>query len=179
MDYDFESELQIDRLNLDDELIRQAGLFMKYSELAVNARFQRDKLKEALDLKKAELDGKVRENPGRYGLSVSGDKKPTEAAIASAVLQHPEVVELNSDLINSVRDSGVLDSAREAFNHKKSALEYLVKLWLGGYFADVKTPRNVIAEHSAQKTDDSQRRHLEENTRLQEMKQKRRKLLED
>lgn len=174
---DYKNELQINQNALDEELIKQPSLFMKYAELSAQARFKRDKAKEYLDLKRAELDGKIRESPAKFGYG--GDKKLTEAAISNIIIASDEFKAAQTALNEAALDTGILEAAREAFNHKKSALENLVRLWLGGYWSEAKVPKNVTAEHEAERVNREHVKILNENERLQELKEKRRRLLDD
>lgn len=134
MDQELVKELSVDRNKLDDELIRQPGLYMKYAELASEAQFEMDKAKERLDLKKAELDNKIR-------LRFSGaDKKPTEAAISGQVITDPEYVVANKEYLEACLTYRTMCNARDAFSHKKSGLESLVRLVVAGYWGDIRQP---------------------------------------
>ena len=78
---DYELDIIIDETALDLEWLNQPALFMKYARHSAKARRDVDEAKQNLDICKAEMDRKVREDPNKYGLD-----KVTEGAITSAIL---------------------------------------------------------------------------------------------
>lgn len=136
---EFEKDLGIDPYCLDEEWLKQPGLYMKYSSVAADAQRRRDQLKERLEVIRAELDKKIRLSPTTY---LTGDKV-TETSIAFAILLQPEYKEVVNDLAEANYELNMLQSAVRAFDHKRSALENEVKLWLGSYFSGPKQPRDI------------------------------------
>lgn len=129
---EYENDLEINKKTLDDDWLRQPRLFMKWSERVAQAMFERDRAKENLEVTKAELDGFVRIDPLAYGWE--DNKKPTEAFIANAVLQDERYKEASLDLAEKQKSYSILSSAKEAFNHRKAALEGLTKLFHDEYW---------------------------------------------
>jgi len=127
----FKEDLAIDQFRLDYEWKRQASLFAEWGEKEAEAQFERDKLREKLDLTKAELDIAIRSNPTSFGLD-----KITEGAIQSKILQQPEYQEANEKYLQSVRDAKVMGVAKEAFEHRKKGLEKMTDLYLANYYAE-------------------------------------------
>ncbi len=127
----FEKNLEIDKFALDDELLLQAILYLKWSEAKAQAEMERDKSKEQLDLVKAKLDISIRKNPGIFGL-----EKITEGAISNIILVQDEYQQAEIAYLEYRYSHNVISGALEALNHKKSALENLVKLFLNNYWAD-------------------------------------------
>lgn len=141
MDQNYEQDLAIDPYCLDEDWLKQSGLFMKYSVMAADAQKRRDQAKEKLDVVKAELDRSIRENPGinnKYKL-----EKITEAVVTSTILVQPEYKVASDELIEANYELNILQSAVRAFDHKRAALENEVKLWLGSYFSGPKEPRDI------------------------------------
>jgi len=136
---EYEQDLAIDPYCLDEEWLRQPGLYMKYSSMAADAQKRRDQLKERLEVIKAELDKKIRLTPSNYVTA----EKVTETSIAFAILLQPEYKEAANDLTESNYELNMLQSAVRALDHKRSALENEVKLWLGSYFSGPKEPRDI------------------------------------
>ncbi|MCJ7747871.1 MAG: hypothetical protein MUP27_09010 [Desulfobacterales bacterium] len=135
---EYEKDLGIDPFMLDEEWLRQPGLFMKYSEAAAEAQRVRDLVKEKVDVIKAELDQAIRKDPAKFGL-----EKLTETVVAGTILLQPKYVEVADALVEANFKLNILQSAVRAFDHRRSALENVVKLWLGSYFSGPKTPRDI------------------------------------
>jgi len=136
--FNYEQDLAIDPHSLDEEWLRQPGLYMKYSKEAANAERVRDLAKEKVGVVKAELDRAIRKEPIKYGL-----EKITDTPVAGAVLLQSEYKEAANALIEADFKLNILKSAVRAFDHKREALENAVKMWLGGYFSGPKVPRDI------------------------------------
>lgn len=139
MEYNYENDLAIDPHLLDEEFLKQPVLYMKYGELSAKANFERDQAKEKMEAIKAEIDSDIRSNPNKYGLG-----KITEGSISATILTQQKYKDALTEYNNKNLDSSRIQTAVRAFDHRKSALENLVKLWIGEYFS---TPRenNTIA----------------------------------
>jgi hypothetical protein len=151
VEYNYESELAIDPFKLDEECLIQPALYGKYSRLAAEAEEKRDQLKERVDVLKtdlkkvqAEMDQKIRKNP-----KICGVPDPKEAGIANGILLQPEykaaleaLHQANLDLIKAEYEWNILQGAVKAFDHRKSSLEYAVRLWERGYYAVPCLPRS-------------------------------------
>src|SRR6266853_5539736 len=74
--------LQIDRNDLDNELINNPSFIQEVCDEAAGAIAHRDAMKEALDTVDAELDAEIRE--------LTSKNKMTETAIKTTVQIHPE-----------------------------------------------------------------------------------------
>jgi hypothetical protein len=134
---DFEKDVYIDPNALDVEWLRQASLTAKYAQKAAYAKDNLTRAKDKLDVVKAQLDGEL-----RAGIA-AGEKKPTEAAIASMVLQHPRYAEVNEAYLEAKLNADLCQAACTALENKKSALEALVRLLGMQYFAGPREPRDI------------------------------------
>jgi len=135
MKEEFESDLFIDKFSLDQECVDQPTLYAKYGELHADAIQERDFVKESLDIKKAELYRKIRENPTKYGCN----EKPTESAVSNIITEDRSIQDLSEELREKNHQVNVLGVAREAFVHRKKSLENLVELYLTSYFSQPRT----------------------------------------
>lgn len=133
----YKNDLKIDKFNLDDAWENQALLFCEWAEKAVEASFLRDKKKENLEIVRAEVDMEIRREAVRSG------EKLTENAIASIIIQNSRYRNANKELLEAVKNQGVLNVAREAFDHRKKALEKLTELFLAGYFAEPRQTKTI------------------------------------
>lgn len=130
----YQDDVEIFKHSLDEELVKQPSLFMLYAKEAVEAIVTRDRAKENLDVVRAMLDAEIRNEP------ILSGKKLTETAIANHIVQQEKYKEAMEQYIEAKKQSGILDAAKEALNHKKSSLGKLVELFLAGYYSDVKLP---------------------------------------
>lgn len=144
-DSQYENELRIDPGALDVEWLEQPQTFFKYSKKLAYAEKERDRLKEKYEVVRAKADNKIR--------SQYPEKKPTETAINTMVIQDSDVIEAQKDLIDQEYEVKLLLGAVRAFDQRKAALENLVRLQAQNYFAAPREPRNLTGEY---------RKHLEE-----------------
>jgi len=136
----FAEELEIDKYNLDEEWKRQPYLCYKWTSLVAEAEKRLDDVKSRRDLCKANLDAAVRRNPQEYGLL---KEKPTEAAILGVIVANDTYRELEEKYIEAKRKFGIAQAASRAVDHKKQALENMVKLFLNNYYAEPFVPKDA------------------------------------
>lgn len=134
-DKSYKEEIAIDVDALDKEWSNQPTRFCEWAEKEVDAQFERDRAKEKLDLVKAEVDSAIRKNPKTYGINA---EKITEMAISNAIIQDKRYKEALSGYLEKVKKARILGVAREAFDHRKRALEKLTDLFLSQYWSDPK-----------------------------------------
>lgn len=139
MDYD--ADVSIDEQALDVEWLEHPSLMGKYCSLAAAAQRDLDLAKERLDVVDAEISHSVRSDPGRYGIS-----KITEDLVKSTVLVQPEHQEASQDFILRKYEHAMAQGAVRAFEHRKSALENLVRLHGQSYFAGPSVPHDLSDE---------------------------------
>jgi hypothetical protein len=140
--FDFLSEIEIDPNALDVEWLRQASLMYKASQLLAQARDAMDRAKNNIDAVTAEINLEIRKNPERY----LGDIKVTEGSIQSALEQNKLVKSAREELDNRKFEFNMIFAGVTALEHKKSALENLVKLNGQSYFASPNAPRDLGKE---------------------------------
>jgi len=158
---DFEGDLSMDKHSLDTEWLRQASLYLKYSQLYADLASYRDEAKEELSRTDAEIDLEIRADWESFGF----ENKPTEPAIKAAILQDDRHIKASKDFIQSTREVNILQGAKVALDHKKSALERLSSLLLAGYWAEpliTKEARDKFGEE----VQTGHRAHLANNPRL-------------
>lgn len=142
------NDVSIDDSALDVELLELPKLVLQYAENCAAAKNKMDVLKDELDLKRAELDKKVRRKP-----SLLGDVKPTEASYASYVESHPEYQDV-VDRHNDARfEYETAKGAVAAIETKKESLRLLVSLYGQNYFAGPSVPRDLSVEAARKRRD--------------------------
>ena len=138
---DYEKDITIDESALDVEWLRQAQLMLRYGGHTAQKRKEVDQKKEQLEVIKAELDRKIREDPNFFGLS-----KITEAVVQNTIMVQPEYKEVMEEYIEIKYEYDMAVTAVRAIDTKKTALENLVKLYGQQYFAGPKVPRDLSKE---------------------------------
>jgi hypothetical protein len=116
--------LAIDRHSLDDELIKQPGLYYRIGEAYAEAAAIRDTKKEALATADAELDGFFR----------SGPEKLTEGKIQALVQRDPRHQEAFIEYNEAKLAADKMAALRDAFHARGYMLRDLVSLHTTGYF---------------------------------------------
>ena len=140
-EFNYEKEVGIDPDSLDIEWLAQPQLFLKYSEAAAEARKELDLAKEKLDVVRAQLDKKIREDPDKFGL-----KKITEAVVSNTIVTQEEFRACFQEMVDAKYQADLLSKVVAAFDQRKSALENLVRLYGQGYFAGPQEPRELSLE---------------------------------
>lgn len=125
---DLQSQLQIDKMVLDDEVIRQPMLFFEVSDQLTEAMAERDAAKEELAAVDAELDQKLRKK-----LAV-GQTRVTEGLITSHVLVSPEHEKAFSAYLEAKKRSDKLEALKDAFKQRSFMLRDLVALHAANYY---------------------------------------------
>lgn len=129
---DYKNDINLDQHALDYELIRQPNIYLKYSEMSVDAGFVKDKAKEKLKLIESEVYLKIKKDYSEFGL----DSKPTEGAIKACVAIQPECKKATINYFEAVKIYNSLNGAKVALEHKKKSLELLTGLIIRGYSAE-------------------------------------------
>jgi len=139
---DYEHDIEIDQDALDLEWLEQPMLMLKYAKNLAFWKRRVEKAKTQLELVKAQLDREIRENPESFEINT----KLTETVIFNTILKQPNYIEANLDVINSKYEQNVAQAAVDAMDHRKSALENLVRLFGQQYFAGPSIPNNINRE---------------------------------
>lgn len=137
----YEQDLKIDESGLDVEWLRQPQLILKYSKIAAEKRKEIDLKKEALNIIRAEIDRAVRTDPEAYDII-----KITETVVVNTIAEQPEYKAANQEVIEANYEYDMARGALQALEHKKTALENLVRLFGQSYFAGPTIPRNLTKE---------------------------------
>ena len=144
---DFKENIAIDKYSLDLEFEKHPMLYHEFALDMINAEDERDRAKDQLELFRAELDVAIRHDPKAFHI-----EKLTEAAIISTILKI-EKFKIAQDYFNTcVSSVRILKIAVESINQKKTALENLVKLYLGEYYS--KEVPKEIKESISEKVSD-------------------------
>lgn len=131
----FEQDLRIDEMALDEEWLDQPTLFFLYSNALASARRKKDLAKQNLLIKRAQIRKEQQKTKGKKD-------RTTESALDELLAKTKE----QTEYIDSCRLEGKLDAAVRAMYIRKEALENLVKLLGMQYFSGPREPRNLREE---------------------------------
>lgn len=137
----FEEDIRIDEDALDIEWLNQPRLMLKYSKISAEAKMEMLLRKEVLDLIKADLDKEIRSDPEKFGIV-----KITETAVSNTIISHKLYKEANTAYLQAQYEADIARGAVSAVEHKKDALENLVRLFGQNYFAGPQVPRDLSYE---------------------------------
>jgi hypothetical protein len=126
---DFENDLFIDKFKLDQECITHSQIYFHYSEMAVKAKNQVSILSDNLKLKMSEVSIEIRNS------FTKKEMKFTEAVINAEVEKNDEVISAKEELREAELNLARLQVGVSAFEHRKSQLDNLVRLYCAGYFS--------------------------------------------
>lgn len=123
----------LDKNRLDDEWIKQPRYYHEYSDKLADAKRDLEKAKAEHDLTVAELDKEIRTTPSEFGL-----EKVTETALRSTMILQTSYRDSERAIINARHKVDLIQSIVSSLDHRKYALQDLVKLRLADYFSEPK-----------------------------------------
>lgn len=125
----FEQDLSIDKFKLDQECLSHPSLYYRYSDMLAEAKHDVGLKADNLKLVMGEANISIRNN------FIKREIKFTEAVIASEVESNADVLSARDALRKSELILSKLQAGVSAFEHRKSQLDNLVKLYVAGYFS--------------------------------------------
>jgi hypothetical protein len=125
----FEKDLSINKYKLDDECLTHSVLYYRYSEMAADAKNQVGVLADNLKLKMGEANIAIR---NRF---TKKEIKFTEAVINAEVEKDETVIAAREELREAELNLSRLQAGVSAFEHRKSQLDNVVRLYCAGYFS--------------------------------------------
>jgi len=146
---DYAKDIIIDEEALDKEWLRQPALMMKYAKHSARMQNALEEAKQELDIARAEADRTIRENPKGFDIP----DRVTEGAISSAILTYKPYIEASKAFLDAKYEADMAKAAVNAFEHRKSALENLVRLYGQQYFAGPSVPYQINREWEAKEKD--------------------------
>jgi hypothetical protein len=141
----YEQDVSIDESALDVEWLAQPRLMMRYGKTVARCERAVSTAKQNLDIKRAELDKKIRSNPDKYGI-----EKITETVISSTIIIQPAYIAVVEEQNQAIYEYNMARAAVSALQHRKDALENLVRLHGQQYFAGPSVPRDLSKEWERQ-----------------------------
>lgn len=157
------SFFEIDEHNLVKEWVKQPSLYFIWAQKLADAKLEQDEAKANLDVIKAEASRAIRDDPGDYGFD-----KVTEAIVAVAINEHPDVMKGVKTLHEARHKQEIYQAAVNALDHRKRALEKIVDLHGQNYFATPKAPNAESAERLEAAGKDNVRRKAQQRRNHEE-----------
>jgi len=144
---EYDDDIRIEPLSLDLEWLDQARRYRKYSDMLADKNKEVDRAELDVDVEKAEADKRARQR------HAADAKAPTEAVIKAEVLTDPALKRAHERYLDLKHDAAILAGAVRAFDHRKAALENLVRLQAQGYFAGPQVPNDIGREFVRKSTE--------------------------
>lgn len=121
--------LKIDKDALDDELVKQPGMFLRVAEEYARAVSARDGLKEAVDVVRAKSELDVRRRLEEDGAKVT-------ESIVKATLELEKSYRRAVDAFLAAKEvADLAAAAKDAFAQRAYVLKDLCSLYVAGYFS--------------------------------------------
>lgn len=126
---DFEKDISINKFRLDEECLSHSGIYARYLSAQADADTAVSRAKDNLELVKSERYDAIKAGFEKRGI------KFTIPMLEKAVTGDEEVVEAKNKLREAEDVFAKLTVAVKAFEHRKSELDNLVKLYCAGYYS--------------------------------------------
>lgn len=114
-----QSDIAVNRSDLQEEFMRQPGLIYFYTARAADAQMQTANFKLRLEATEARVASNIRRD------ALDAGEKTTEATVKEKVRLHPTVVGIEHALIKAKKVEQVLDGVVQSLRHKKDSLMML------------------------------------------------------
>lgn len=140
----YERDVQIDESSLDVEWLEQASLAIRYGKNWADCKDELARAEENVKVVIAELTLEINQNPEKY---LGDGVKSTDIKVESAVKVHKKYTEAKERYFNAMVELNTAEIAKNEISFtRKAALENLVQLYIAGYFAGPKIPRDLKTE---------------------------------
>lgn len=115
-------DFQLDIMDLQTEIGKQTSTYAYYSDQLVEAKADRERLLNRLDLRESQIELEIREQAEASG------QKLTETRIQSLIKVRDEIVDLKEKIVQANKAVGILSTAVEAMEHKKAMISNAVSM---------------------------------------------------
>jgi hypothetical protein len=139
----YEEDVRIDDTALDVEWLDQSSLAMRYGKYYAKCRKRLTQAEEKIKVIRAELIKKANEDP----MKCCKKEKPNAADIEAYYRNDSRHKEAKDEWIQAQYELDIAEVAKNEISFtRKSALENMVRLYIAGYFAGPKIPRDLHNE---------------------------------
>lgn len=115
-------DFQLDIMDLQTEIGKQTSTYAYYSDQLVEAKADRERLLNRLDLRESQIELEIRKDAEDSG------QKLTETRIQSLIKVRDEIVDLKEQIVQANKAVGILSTAVEAMEHKKAMISNAVSM---------------------------------------------------
>lgn len=136
-EFDFEKDISINKFKLDEECLSHSAIYARYAQAQAEAKTLVSMAKDNLELTQAERYDVIKENFEKDGI------KATIPMMEKAVLCDEEVIKAKKKVREAEDVYAKLSVSVSAFEHRKSELDNLVKLYCAGYFSTPSSSADV------------------------------------
>ena len=150
---DFQKDVSINKYKLDEECLSHASLYALYASAQADAKNEVTRAKDNLELVEAEQNLAIRQEYQESG------QKVTEATINSRLINDTKVIRAKRKLRDAEEVFAKLSVSVQAFEHRRSELDNLVKLYCAGYYS-VPNSNSEIKKNMNEETSNDIRRSL-------------------
>ena len=139
-DFDIETDLKINKYKLDEECLTHASTYNRYAEMTLKTKTELTKAKDKLSLITAQRNIAIREEIAKSG------SKVTEKMIESYLESDKEVLNAKKEVREIEEVNATFNAMLDSFDHRKSELDNLVKLYCAGYYSVVGNKKETSTE---------------------------------
>ena len=139
-DFDIKNDLKINKYKLDEECLTHASTYNRYAEMATKTKTELTKAKDKLSLITAQRNIAIREEIIKSG------SKVTEKMIESYLEADKEVLKAKKEVREIEEVNASFNAMLDSFEHRKSELDNLVKLYCAGYYSVVGNKKETSTE---------------------------------
>ena len=139
-DYDIENDIKINNYKLDEECLTHASTYNRYAEMVTKTKTELTKAKDKLSLITAQRNIAIREEIAKSG------SKVTEKMIESYLESDKEVLNAKKEVREIEEVNATFNAMLDSFDHRKSELDNLVKLYCAGYYSVVGNKKETSTE---------------------------------
>lgn len=139
-DFDIKTDLKINKYKLDEECLTHASTYNRYAEMALKTKTELTKAKDKLSLITAQRNIAIREEIAKSG------SKVTEKMIESYLESDKEVLNAKKEVREIEEVNATFNAMLDSFDHRKSELDNLVKLYCAGYYSVVGNKKETSTE---------------------------------
>ena len=171
-EFDFKKDTSINPGELDIEWLRQADLYRKYSGALTDANDRVRKAEQQEKFIRSKLSLEAVRDPDVMKTRGSNNVSATAANVEAYYRTHPDHVAVKEELLAAMKEAEALQNAVYAITQKKTALENLVRLQMGGYFAGPTAPRDLAQEWSMSVAERKEHQHEETVQKMRTRRQR-------
>lgn len=148
----FSDDVRINKYKLDEECEKHSSSYYYWAEKNAEAKKVLSQSQDLLKYTLAEVEMGIRKT-----WDDTKDGKQTEPAIKAKLETTPKIKTIKEQIIENEHQVNILSAAVSAMEHRKSELNNLVSLHLGGYYA---TPTGIKKQTGSDQASRDQKKRL-------------------